>query len=75
MQLLRTMLLKKINPQTTPRASSMKRYIEDKRISKMEKQDEKGKKTGDGSKWVKTDSECKFIFSSHIYDTILIYQN
>ncbi|KAF9689805.1 hypothetical protein SADUNF_Sadunf01G0130800 [Salix dunnii] len=57
-KLLRTVLLKRINPQTTPRASSMKRYIENKRISKMEKQDdEKGKKTSDGSKWVKTDSE------------------
>ncbi|KAB5574036.1 hypothetical protein DKX38_001230 [Salix brachista] len=56
--LLRTLLHRKINPQSTPRASSMKRYIEDKRISKMEKQDdEKRKKTSDGSKWVKTDSE------------------
>ncbi|KAJ6701161.1 hypothetical protein OIU74_012501 [Salix koriyanagi] len=57
-KLLRTLLHRKINPQSTPRASSMKRYIEDKRISKMEKQDdEKRKKTSDGSKWVKTDSE------------------
>jgi len=42
----------------------MKKYIEDKKISKKEKEDdEKQYKTSDGSKWVKTDSECEFIFS------------
>jgi hypothetical protein len=61
---LRTLLHKKINPQSTSRASSMKKYIEDKKISKKEKEDdEKQYKTSDGSKWVKTDSECEFIFS------------
>ncbi|KAG6792223.1 hypothetical protein POTOM_001366 [Populus tomentosa] len=57
-KLLRTLLHKKINPQSTSRASSVKKYIEDKRISKKEKEDdEKRYKTSDGSKWVKTDSE------------------
>jgi hypothetical protein len=52
----------------------MKKYIEDKKISKKEKEDdEKQYKTSDGSKWVKTDSECKFIFSLLGCPNIYIY--
>jgi hypothetical protein len=62
-QLLRTLLHKKINPQSTSRASSMKKYIEDRSTPKKDKEDdEKRDKTSNGSKWVKTDSECKFFF-------------
>ncbi|KAI3411628.1 uncharacterized protein J3R85_017737 [Psidium guajava] len=54
-KLLRTLLRKKMNPQHTSRASSMKRYLEDKPISRAEK--EKQEEADEGSKWDKTDSE------------------
>ncbi|KAJ4842718.1 hypothetical protein Tsubulata_043631 [Turnera subulata] len=59
-KLLRTLLHKKINTQNAAsRASSMKKYIEDKRKTNNEEiEEEKRHKTSDGSKWVKTDSEC-----------------
>ncbi|XP_018839204.1 uncharacterized protein LOC109004956 isoform X1 [Juglans regia] len=56
-KLLRVMLHKKINPQNTSRASSMKRYLEDTQIPKKRDDDEMQEKTNDGGKWVKTDSE------------------
>jgi hypothetical protein len=41
----------------------MKKYIEDRSTPKKDKEDdEKRDKTSNGSKWVKTDSECKFFF-------------
>lgn len=49
-KLLRTMLSKKIYPQNSSRASSMKKYIE-------EEEEEEDKSNDQGSKWVKTDSE------------------
>ncbi|KAJ6704187.1 hypothetical protein OIU85_030045 [Salix viminalis] len=60
-KLLRTLLHKKINPQSTSRASSMKKYIEDKSTPQKDKEDdEKRDKNSNGFKWVKTDSECKY---------------
>ncbi|XP_065868601.1 protein DEEPER ROOTING 1 [Euphorbia lathyris] len=65
-KLLRMMLQRKMNPQNTYRASSMKKYLEDtKRVSyRKEKENEneheyekEKEKICDGSKWVKTDSE------------------
>ncbi|KAJ7963307.1 NGR2 [Quillaja saponaria] len=57
-KLLRTILLKKINSQTSSRASSMKKYIGDKQnITKKRKEDEAEEKNTDACKWVKTDSE------------------
>lgn len=43
----------------------MKKYLEDKQRPKKENEDEAQEKqiVKDGSKWVKTDSECKLIFS------------
>lgn len=43
----------------------MKKYLEDKQRSKRENEDEvqEKHKAKDGYKWVKTDSECKFILS------------
>ncbi|KAI6671720.1 hypothetical protein NL676_006605 [Syzygium grande] len=54
-KLLRTLLRKKMYPQNTSRASSMKRYLEDKPTSRAEK--EKQEEADEGSKWDKTDSE------------------
>ncbi|XP_030473470.1 protein NEGATIVE GRAVITROPIC RESPONSE OF ROOTS-like [Syzygium oleosum] len=54
-KLLRTLIRKKMYPQNTSRASSMKRYLEDKPILRAEK--EKQEEADEGSKWDKTDSE------------------
>ncbi|CBI35848.3 unnamed protein product, partial [Vitis vinifera] len=58
-KLLRAMLHKKIYPQNSSRASSMKKYLEDKQRPKRENEDEvqEKHKAKDGYKWVKTDSE------------------
>ncbi|KAJ7951489.1 NGR2 [Quillaja saponaria] len=56
-KLLRTILLKKINSQNSSQAPSMKKYIEDKVITKKRKEDEAEQKSSDACKWVKTDSE------------------
>lgn len=65
LQLLRTILSKKIYPQNSSRASSMKKYIEDIQMPNMRKQDEtEDKPNNQKSKWVKTDSECKLYLSS-----------
>ncbi|KAG5537986.1 hypothetical protein RHGRI_025173 [Rhododendron griersonianum] len=59
-KLLRTMLSKKMYPQNCSRASSVKKILEDRPTPKMIKgkeEEEKRKKTSDGSKWVKTDSD------------------
>lgn len=68
---MRTMLTRKIYPQNASRASSTKGYIGDNRsqqqryTSKAEKEPSSHDKHQDGSKWDKTDSECKFhAFSS-----------
>ncbi|CAI0419016.1 unnamed protein product, partial [Linum tenue] len=65
-KLLRTMLHKKMSSQNcASRASSMKRYIGDKlqlhRGDQQQEEDEqrRHKTASDGSKWVKTDSDCK----------------
>ncbi|XP_074382041.1 protein DEEPER ROOTING 1-like [Apium graveolens] len=57
-KLLRTMLKKKVERQNSSRGSSMKKYIEDRRTSKVEKEDETDEASNvQGNKWVKTDSE------------------
>ncbi|XP_009350860.2 protein DEEPER ROOTING 1 [Pyrus x bretschneideri] len=60
-KLLRVMLNKKIiNPHGTPRASSMKKYLEDRQnptIRENHNEDDTKEKINDGCKWVKTDSE------------------
>lgn len=53
------MLSKKIHPQNAPRTST-KRYLEEKHPQREEKEEKKREETCyDGSKWVKTDSDCK----------------
>ncbi|KAL7180509.1 hypothetical protein ACSBR1_043667 [Camellia fascicularis] len=61
-KLLRTMLTKKMYPQNTSRASSMKKYLQDGQSSKTnnntnKEEEETHDKANDRSKWVKTDSE------------------
>ncbi|CAN1827483.1 Protein DEEPER ROOTING 1 [Linum perenne] len=71
-KLLRTMLHKKMNPQNGgSRASSMKRYIGGQSMSsevdqEQEEDQRRHKTAADGSKWVKTDSECKSFHASLI---------
>ncbi|KAK9280859.1 hypothetical protein L1049_003750 [Liquidambar formosana] len=60
-KLLRTMLHKKIYPQNSSRASSMKKYLEDKQMPKTGNEDERKEKANDGCKWVKTDSESNAV--------------
>ncbi|KAK2979506.1 hypothetical protein RJ640_008390, partial [Escallonia rubra] len=59
LQLLRAMLSKKIHPQNSSRASSTRRYIEDRQKPQTQKgkEEERGEKANNGCKWVKTDSE------------------
>lgn len=38
----------------------MKKYLRKKNKQRDENEDEKNDKTGDGSKWVQTDSECQY---------------
>lgn len=71
------MLHKKMSPQNSYRASSVKKYLEDKPIEKKRNNDEddndnnqRREKTDDGCKWVKTDSECKLFQTLDIYFNI-----
>lgn len=61
MQLLRTILHKKIFTQNPSGASMLKKCLEDKKSIRNRNDDEAEEKTDVGCKWVKTDSECKFI--------------
>ncbi|KAJ8755802.1 hypothetical protein K2173_024347 [Erythroxylum novogranatense] len=58
-KLLRTLLHKKINPQNTPRSTSVKKYLKSRRTSKddEEEEDQSRHTNSDGYKWVKTHSE------------------
>ncbi|XVF27091.1 hypothetical protein REPUB_Repub14bG0076700 [Reevesia pubescens] len=65
-KLLRVMLHKKIYNQNPSRASSVKKYLEDKQTPKRQNINEdetQERRSEDGYKWVKTDSECEFIFA------------
>ncbi|KAM3375138.1 protein NEGATIVE GRAVITROPIC RESPONSE OF ROOTS [Capsicum galapagoense] len=55
-KLLRTILSKKIIPQSASRIST-KRYLEDRHPPKEEAEEKRREKTCDGSKWDKTDSD------------------
>lgn len=60
--MIKNLLHKKIYPQSST-AMLAKKYLETKSIGKLEYK-EKGKekeKEEDGCKWVKTDSDCKFM--------------
>ncbi|WVZ23666.1 hypothetical protein V8G54_002210 [Vigna mungo] len=56
-KLLRTMLHKKIYTQNCSRTSFMAKCIEEKKMTRKRSDDESDERSGDGSKWVKTDSE------------------
>lgn len=53
------MLHKKINAQASSKQTSTKRYVEDKEQLSLKNEEEEGR-SSDGSKWVKTDSDCEF---------------
>ncbi|KAL0806544.1 hypothetical protein Bca101_099036 [Brassica carinata] len=57
-KLLRVMLHKKINAQASSKQTSTKRYVEDKEQLSLKNEEEEGR-SSDGSKWVKTDSDCR----------------
>ncbi|XP_010540190.1 PREDICTED: uncharacterized protein LOC104814044 [Tarenaya hassleriana] len=54
---LRMMLHKKINPQASSRATSVKNYLQDKQRVSKNIEEEANEKSNDGCKWVKTDSD------------------
>ncbi|XP_019461056.1 PREDICTED: uncharacterized protein LOC109360545 [Lupinus angustifolius] len=56
-KLLRTILHKKIYAQNSSRASSMKKFLEDRKMTGKGNEDEPEERTDDRCKWVKTDSE------------------
>ncbi|KAE9605824.1 hypothetical protein Lalb_Chr10g0101391 [Lupinus albus] len=56
-KLLRTILHKKIYAQNSSRASSMKKCLEDRKMTGKRNEDEAEERTDDRCKWVKTDSE------------------
>lgn len=61
LQILRAMLHKKIYPQKQSPKSSSKKYLD------MDSDEDEYEEGGRQSKWVKTDSECKIIYSIHTY--------
>ena len=63
MQLLRTILHKKIGAQNSSRSPLMKKCLEDKKTTRKKNEEEPEERTDDGCKWVKTDSECKLILT------------
>ncbi|KAL0701570.1 hypothetical protein Bca4012_057692 [Brassica carinata] len=56
-KLLRVMLLKKINAQSFSKQTPMKKYVQDKQQLSLKNEEEEGRSSSDGSKWVKTDSD------------------
>ncbi|KAJ0241031.1 Protein LAZY 4 [Hirschfeldia incana] len=55
-KLLRVMLLKKINAQASSKETPLKKYVQDKQQLSL-KNEEEGRSSSDGCKWVKTDSD------------------
>ncbi|KAG2322457.1 hypothetical protein Bca52824_015670 [Brassica carinata] len=57
-KLLRVMLHKKVNAQASSKQTSTKKYVQDKQqLSLKYEEEEEGRSSGNGSKWVKTDSD------------------
>ncbi|KAJ0256375.1 Protein LAZY 4 [Hirschfeldia incana] len=56
-KLLRVMLHKKVNAQASSKQTSTKKYVQDKKQLSLKNEEEEGRSSGDGSKWVKTDSD------------------
>ncbi|KAF2600911.1 hypothetical protein F2Q68_00008891 [Brassica cretica] len=59
---LRVMLLKKINTRASPKQTSTSRYVQDRQQLSLKNKEEEGRSSSssDGSKWVKTDSDCSY---------------
>lgn len=63
MQILRAILKKKVYPQSSSPSLAAKKYLDNSNKPKSTNyENEIFEKTDDGSKWVKTDSECKLSF-------------
>ena len=58
---MRILLHKKIYHQSST-AMLAKKYLETKSVGKLEYKDKAEEKEEDGCKWVKTDSDCMFIY-------------
>ncbi|XP_010415999.1 PREDICTED: uncharacterized protein LOC104701933 [Camelina sativa] len=56
-KLLRMMLHKKINTQTSSKQTSTKKNLQDKQRLSLKNEEEEGRSSNDGGKWVKTDSD------------------
>lgn len=54
------MLLKKINAQAPSKQTSTNRYVQDKQQLSLKNEEEEGRSSSEGCKWVKTDSDCEF---------------
>ena len=61
LQILRLLLHKKIYPQSSSSTLSIMRYLENRHMPKSDNEVEVHEKVTEGSKWVKTDSECKLL--------------
>ncbi|KAG7589879.1 hypothetical protein ISN44_As07g021080 [Arabidopsis suecica] len=56
-KLLRMMLHKKINTQTSSKQTSTKKYLQDRQQLSLKNEEEEERSSSDGGKWVKTDSD------------------
>ncbi|ANM60057.1 hypothetical protein AT1G72490 [Arabidopsis thaliana] len=56
-KLLRMMLHKKVNTQASSKQTSTKKYLQDKQQLSLKNEEEEGRSSNDGGKWVKTDSD------------------
>ncbi|KAI8553297.1 hypothetical protein RHMOL_Rhmol05G0004000 [Rhododendron molle] len=61
-KILRAILHKKVYPQKSSTKATTKKYIDNSHMHKPDEEDGTNDTANDGSKWVKTDSECKILF-------------
>ncbi|KAD4585038.1 hypothetical protein E3N88_22650 [Mikania micrantha] len=62
-KLIRALLKNKINPHNNPQASSRRKLIEDKSLLRKKEKTIEDESEKDGSKWVRTDSECESFYT------------
>ncbi|PON54295.1 hypothetical protein TorRG33x02_302920 [Trema orientale] len=60
-KIFRAILNKKIYPQSSNPSSSIKMYIENRHMQNSNKDNDNDQNADNGSKWVKTDSDCEFL--------------
>lgn len=65
-QILRAILNKRIYPQSSsPKATTAKKYLQNRQFYMTDSEDEMLNKANEGSKWVKTDSECELLIHAY----------